>query len=164
MLLAEGVFLCTLFWGVCWFGTGSDEKNIRNFSSYPEVVQKIVILRPELAGRIRRRVPVVVFANNLLLFTVLLFALGLLTRQEEFAGNFLNALLLGQALNLFDLLVIDLLWWRHTRRVRFTGTENQPKLYADPGKHISAFLRGVVMFLLIAFIDGYLLTKIQIGG
>lgn len=44
MLLAEGIFLCTLFWGVCWFGTGSDEKNIRNFSSYPEVVQKIVIL------------------------------------------------------------------------------------------------------------------------
>ena len=27
MLLAEGVFLCALFWGVCWLGTGSDVKN-----------------------------------------------------------------------------------------------------------------------------------------
>ena len=43
------------------------------------------------------------------LFTALLFAMGLLTRQEYFAGNFLNTLLLGQALNLFDFLVIDLL-------------------------------------------------------
>ena len=64
-----------------------------------------------------------VFTNNLLLFSFLLFALGIFTRQENFAGNFLNALLLGQALNLFDLLVIDLIWWRHTQRVRFTGTE-----------------------------------------
>ena len=69
MLLAEGVFLCALFWGVCWLGTGSDVKNIRNFSSYPDAVQKIVILRPELAGKIRQRGSVVVFANNLLLFT-----------------------------------------------------------------------------------------------
>ena len=88
----------------------------------------------------------------------LLFALGLITRQETFTGNFLNALLLGQTLNLFDLLVIDLLWWRHTRRVRFTGTENKSKLYADPGKHISSFLRGIAMFLLVALINGCLLT------
>ena len=158
MLLAEGVFLCALFWGVCWLGTGSDVKNIRNFSSYPDAVQKIVILRPELAGKIQQRGSVVVFANNLLLFTALLFALGLITRQETFTGNFLNALLLGQTLNLFDLLVIDLLWWWHTRRVRFTGTENKSKLYADPGKHISSFLRGIAMFLLVALINGCLLT------
>ena len=60
----------------------------------------------------------------------------------------------------FDLVVIDLLWWRHTKRVRFSGTENRPELYADPGKHISSFLRGIVMFLLVAILDGWLLTWI----
>ena len=135
MLLAEGMLLCSLFWAFCWLGTGSDEKNIRNFSTYPDEVQKI-------------------------LFTALLFAMGLLTRQEYFAGNFLNTLLLGQALNLFDFLVIDLLWWRHTKRVRFSGTEESPELYADPRKHFYAFLRGVLMFLAVALINGYLLTWI----
>ena len=115
MLLAEGMLLCSLFWAFCWLGTGSDEKNIRNFSTYPDEVQKIVKARPELSGNIRQRGPAAIFAGNLLLFTALLFAMGLLTRQEYFAGNFLNTLLLGQALNLFDFLVIDLLWWRHTR-------------------------------------------------
>lgn len=119
MLLAEGMLLCSLFWAFCWLGTGSDEKNIRNFSTYPDEVQKIVKARPELSGNIRQRGPAAIFAGNLLLFTALLFAMGLLTRQEYFAGNFLNTLLLGQALNLFDFLVIDLLWWRHTKRVRF---------------------------------------------
>ena len=42
MLLAEGMLLCSLFWAFCWLGTGSDEKNIRNFSTYPDEVQKIV--------------------------------------------------------------------------------------------------------------------------
>lgn len=132
MLLAEGMLLCSLFWAFCWLGTGSDEKNIRNFSTYPDEVQKIVKARPELSGNIRQRGPAAIFAGNLLLFTALLFAMGLLTRQEYFAGNFLNTLLLGQALNLFDFLVIDLLWWRHTKRVRFSGTEESPELYADP--------------------------------
>ena len=140
--------------------TGSDEKNIRNFSTYPDEVQKIVKARPELSGNIRQRGPAAIFAGNLLLFTALLFAMGLLTRQEYFAGNFLNTLLLGQALNLFDFLVIDLLWWRHTKRVRFSGTEESPELYADPRKHFYAFLRGVLLFLAVALINGYLLTWI----
>lgn len=95
MLLAEGMLLCSLFWAFCWLGTGSDEKNIRNFSTYPDEVQKIVKARPELSGNIRQRGPAAIFAGNLLLFTALLFAMGLLTRQEYFAGNFLNTLLLG---------------------------------------------------------------------
>ena len=45
MLLAEGMLLCSLFWAFCWLGTGSDEKNIRNFSTYPDEVQKIVKAR-----------------------------------------------------------------------------------------------------------------------
>ena len=65
-----------------------------------------------------------------------------------------------QALNLFDFLVIDLLWWRHTKRVRFSGTEESPELYADPRKHFYAFLRGVLLFLAVALINGYLLTWI----
>ena len=162
MLLAEGMLLCSLFWAFCWLGTGSDEKNIRNFSTYPDEVQKIVKAHPELSGNIRQHLHFYgrISASRLLLFTALLFAMGLLTRQEYFAGNFLNTLLLGQALNLFDFLVIDLLWWRHTKRVRFSGTEESPELYADPRKHFYAFLRGVLLFLAVALINGYLLTWI----
>lgn len=63
MLLAEGMLLCSLFWAFCWLGTGSDEKNIRNFSTYPDEVQKIVKARPELSGNIRQRGPAAIFAG-----------------------------------------------------------------------------------------------------
>lgn len=159
-VLIELVMLCGLFWGGCWLCTGDDRKNLYGFRSYPDAVQSIVRARPELAGKLRPQRPAMTFAGNLLLFTVVLFILGLLTRQEDFAGNFRNILILGQGLNLFDLVVIDLIWWRHTKRVRFFGTENRPELYADPGKHIASFLRGIVMFLLVAILDGWLLIWI----
>ena len=142
MLLAEGMLLCSLFWAFCWLGTGSDEKNIRNFSTYPDEVQKIVKARPELSGNIRQRGPAAIFAGNLLLFTALLFAMGLLTRQEYFAGNFLNTLLLGQALNLFDFLVIDLLWWRHTKRVRFFRHRGKSGIICGPPQTLLRFPAG----------------------
>lgn len=160
MLLIELVALCGLFWCVCWLSTGGDDKNLYGFRSYPDAVQNIVRARPELAGKLRPEKPVSTFVGDLLIFAVLLFVLGIPVRQDSFIANFKSILLLGQGLNLFDLVVIDLLWWRHTKRVRFSGTEKRPELYADPSKHIASFLRGIVMFLLIAVLDGWLLTFI----
>lgn len=34
MIWIELIVLCALFWGVCYLGTGSDEKNIKNYSLY----------------------------------------------------------------------------------------------------------------------------------
>lgn len=160
VLLIELAVLCGLFWGACWLGTGGDRKNLYGFRSYPDAMQNIIRARPELTGKLRPQRPAMTFAGNLLLFTVVLFIPGLLTRREDFVGNFRNLLILGQGLNLFDLVVIDLIWWRHTSRVRFSGTENRPELYAAPGKHVASFLRGIVMFLLVAILNGWLLTWI----
>ncbi|MCI5598971.1 MAG: hypothetical protein MR360_06645 [Ruminococcus sp.] len=52
------------------------------------------------------------------------------------------------------------MWWRNSSRVRFTGTENKPELYSIPKKHFLSFIKGCVMFLIVAIIDGLLLTVI----
>ena len=95
--------------------------------------------------------------SNFLLFLCLLFALGLLIREKNYWHNFLALTVIGQGLNFFDLLIMDLLWWRNTKRIRFTKIQEK-KLYQNPTKHIEAFSRALIMYLLIALIDGYLLT------
>ena len=45
----------------------------------------------------------------------------------------------------------------NTKRIRFTKIQEK-KLYQNPTKHIEAFSRALIMYLLIALIDGYLLT------
>lgn len=53
MLIIELIVICVLFWGICYLGTGSDEKNIKSYSSYPYEVQKLVSENPCLSGKIK---------------------------------------------------------------------------------------------------------------
>lgn len=73
--------------------------------------------------------------SNFLIFGVVLFIFGLFIKQDSFISNFINILILWQFLNAFDFLVIDMLWWRNSKRIRFTGTEDNPELYHSPKKH-----------------------------
>ena len=73
-----------------------------------------------------------------------------------FADTFLFILIWGEALNLFDLLIIDLLWWRNTKRIRFSCAPDKA-LYQHPKKHIGSFVRGAVMYVIVAVISAGIL-------
>ena len=157
MLFIEATVLCALLFLLCILGTGTDAKNLQNYSSYPDAVQSRIRSFPEYQHQFKEQNPLLTFTANFLLFLVILFVFGIFIRQSNFSHNFLSLLILGQTLNVFDLIVIDLLWWRRTPRIRFSKLP-QPALYQDPRKHISAFIRAFIMYFAIALIDGYLLT------
>lgn len=157
MLFTEAVLLCATFFILCFLGTGTDAKNLKNYSSYPDEVQIRISAIPEYEHQFKEQNPFLTFTANFLLFLVILFVFGIFIRQSNFAQNFLSLLILGQTLNAFDLIVMDLLWWRRTPRIRFSKLP-QPALYQDPRKHVSAFIRAFIMYCAIALIDGYLLT------
>lgn len=158
------IILCFVFWGCCYLSTGGDEKNSRAFATYPDEVQAYVRNAPGMKERVEKAYlivspnPVRMFLSNAVLFLGVLFLLGIFVRTDSFAVNLLRLSIMGQGLNLFDYLVIDLLWWRNTKRIRFTGTENQPELYRNPKKHTVSFVKGILMFFLVALADGALLT------
>lgn len=63
----------------------------------------------------------------------------------------INFLILGEGLNLFDLIVIDLLWWRNSKRIRFSCVP-QIEMYKNPRKHIESFFRGIIFSSFSLFI------------
>ena len=143
-----------LYWGICFLGTGTDKKNLIGLRSYPEEVQNCVRSDPEL----RKVVPkgkstASVLLSNLLLFTVVFSVLGLALRSVLNLNDYLSAfwyfLALSEGLGLFDLLVIDLLWWRNTKRIRFSFLPEK-KYYQNPKKHIESFWRGIPLFAAVA--------------
>lgn len=157
MLLIETVILCSAFFGLCFLGTGTDKKNLRNYMSYPDDVQKRIKEIEEYQGKYKETGSFVVWIANFLLFTILFLLLGIVIRQTSFIHNFISLLILGETLNVFDLIVIDLLWWRNTKRIRLSKIP-QKELYQNPKKHIEAFLRALILYFFVAMIDGYLLT------
>ena len=97
----------------------------------------------------------------LLLFTVVFSVLGLALKSVLGLNNYLSAfwyfLAFGEGLGLFDLLVIDLLWWRSTKRIRFSFLPEK-KYYQDPKKHIESFLHGMPLFAAIAALTALIVT------
>ena len=157
IVIIETFILCIVFFMLCYLGTGTDEKNLKSYSSYPDEVQIRIKDIAEYQGRFKESNKVAAFVSNLLLFLCLLFIFGLFIREKDFWHNVLSLSVIGQGLNFFDLLIIDLLWWRNTKRIRFTKIQEK-KLYQNPTKHIEAFGRALIMYSLIALIDGYFLT------
>ena len=158
MILAiETIILCIIFFLLCFGGTGTDDKNLKSYSSYPDKVQNQIKEIIEYQGRFKESNKIIVFISNFLLFLPLFFILGLFIRENNFYNNFICLNIIGQSLNIFDLLIIDLLWWRNTKRIRFTKIPEK-ELYQNPQKHIQSFIRGFILYLIIAIIDGYILT------
>lgn len=157
MLLIESVILCSAFFGLWFLGTGTDEKNLRNYMSYPDEVQKRIKEIEEYQGKYKETSRFAAWIANFLLFTILFLLLGIVIRQTRFMHNFISLLILGETLNGFDLIVIDLLWWRNTKRIRLSKIP-QKELYQNPKKHIETFLRALILYFFVAMIDGYLLT------
>ena len=106
-----------LYWGVCFLGTGTDRKNLLGLRSYPEEVQNRVRNDPQLGQAVpKAKSTVAVLLGNFLLFTVVFSVLGLALKSvlnlDGYLSVFWYFLAFGEGLGMFDLLVIDLLWWR----------------------------------------------------
>lgn len=148
--------MCLLLWIICYMNTGDDKKNMLGFRSYPKAVQELVKRDPVLGKTAPANVNMVkVLAENIILFTVIFVIVGIILKHtagfDGFTDAFIYFLILGETLNLFDLLIIDLLWWRNTSRIRFSCVPDK-KLYQDPAVHIKSFLRGIIMYLVVAAI------------
>ena len=76
---------------------------------------------------------------------------------DGYLSAFWYFLLLGEGLGLFDLVVIDLLWWRSTPRIRFSFLPDKAA-YQDPGKHIGSFVRGIPLFAAVAALSAAIVT------
>ena len=148
--------LCLLLWLICYINTGSDEKNMRGFRSYPKEVQNLVRRDAVLgqSGPLEFNL-VKVLLCNFVLFTAILLVIGLVIKHtvgfDGFADAFVYFFIMGEVLNLFDLVIIDLLWWRNTPRIRFSCAQDK-ELYQDPSVHIASFARGVVMYIAVALV------------
>ena len=151
-----------LYWGICFLGTGTDKKNLIGLRSYPDAVQNRVRSDPQLGKDVpKARSTAAIWLSDLLLFTVLFSVLGLALKSVLKLDGYLSAfwyfLAFGEGLGLFDLLMIDLLWWRSTKRIRFSFLPEK-KYYQDPKKHMESFLHGIPLFAVIAALTALIVT------
>ncbi len=151
-----------LYWGICFLCTGTDKKNLAGLRSYPDAVQSVVREKITEGVPESKSIPSILL-GNLVLFTVVFSILGLIFKRVFAFDGYLSAfwyfLVLGEGLGLFDLLIIDLLWWRNTKRIRFSFLPEKAP-YQDPTKHLGSFVRGIPLFAAIAALTAGIVTLI----
>lgn len=162
--IVTAVALYFIYLLCCFLCTGTDRKNLIGLRSYPEKVQRLVKADPLLKDYIPKEKSIVsVLFSNFALFTVAFSLPGIAFKHLLGITNYLSAfyyfLVLGEGLGLFDLLVIDLLWWRNTKRIRFSILP-QKEEYQNPSKHVNSFLRGIPLFAVVAAVVGLIVTLI----
>ena len=149
-----------LYWGICFLCTGTDKKNLAGLRSYPDEVQSRVRKEFGDAAPKEKSIPSILL-GNLILFTVVFSIIGLIFKIVLAFDGYLSAfwyfLILGEGLGLFDLLIIDLLWWRNTERIRFSFLPDK-EIYQNPQKHIGSFVRGIPLFAAIAALSALIVT------
>ena len=156
ILLLECIIFCFLMGLICFLGTGNDDKNIKSFRNYSDELKGLLRNNDKYKDKIKEANPIVVFVSNLVLFLIIEFIFGLFIRTDNFLYNFVALLILGQVANIFDLVIMDLLWFRNTSRVRFSEYSDD-KYYKYMKGHINSFLKALLMFTLVALIDGSIL-------
>lgn len=148
---------CFFYWGMCVLGTGRRPEK----SSRPALVSGgCAAHRPAAPGAFavssEGKKPSAILLSNLLLFIVVFSVLGRVFKTvlglTSYRAAFFYFLALGEGLGLFDLVVIDLLWWRNTKRIRFSFLPEKAP-YQDPQKHIGSFVRGIPLFAAVAAIS-----------
>lgn len=163
--IAAALSFYLLYWFCCYLATGTDRKNLAGLRSYPDAVQAAVQAHPGLREAAPQEKSLLsILLGNLILFTVVFSILGLALKSilglSDFGTAFLFFLALGEGLGLFDLVVIDLLWWRNAKRIRFSFLPEKA-LYQDPSKHIGSFLRGIPLFALVALLSAGIVTMLR---
>lgn len=148
------------YWGICFLCTGTDKKNLAGLRSYPNEVQSRVREKfPETAPK-EKSIPSILL-GNLILFTVVFSVIGLIFKKilafDGYISAFWYFLILGEGLGLFDLLIIDLLWWRNTKRIRFSFLPEK-EIYQNPYMHIMSFVRGIPLFAVIAALSALIVS------
>ena len=84
IVVIETVILCIAFFLICFLGTGTDDKNLKSYSSYPDEVQNRIKSIAEYQGKFKEINKIATFISNFLLFLFVLFILGLFIKEKSF--------------------------------------------------------------------------------
>ena len=141
VLLIESVILCLLFTGMVYLMSRDPIKTLYN---YPPAIQERVKSLPEYQDKIpteRKKVGAKLIASAgfvIVLALILRYVNGYTTFWKAFGYGFL----LWTVVNLWDLVVLDILWFCHDPHFVFKGTEDMVSDYHDYWFHIKGFFIG----------------------
>ena len=155
-IIIESIVLCMTFTLMVFIMSREPIKTLYN---YPPKIQERVKSLDQYKNQIptqKNKMFAKIFASILFLIiicVVLRYINGYTTFIESFGYGFL----LWSVVNLYDVVVLDIIWFCHDKHFVFKGTEDMIKEYHNYWFHIKGFFIGEVLALFICTIAGLII-------
>ncbi|MBR6033745.1 MAG: hypothetical protein IKP28_03280 [Clostridia bacterium] len=153
IIIIESIILCAIFTIMVYIMSRDPIKTLYN---YPPKIQERVKSLEQYKDKIptqENKVVAKIFASILFLIilcVVLRYINGYTTFLESFGFGFL----LWTVVNLYDAVILDIIWFCHDKHFVFNGTEDMQEEYHNYWFHIKGFFIGEALALIICALAG----------
>lgn len=159
IILIESVILCLLFTIMVYIMSREPIKTLYN---YPPKIQERVKTLEEYKDKIptqENKIGAKIIASIIFLI-ILVLILRYVNGYKTFLEAFGYGFLLWTIVNLYDLIVLDIIWFCHDKFFVFKGTEDMTKEYHNYLFHIKGFFIGEILALIICSLAGLIINFI----
>ena len=157
MIIIESIILCLIF---SIFVFIISKNPIKTLYNYPPKIQERVKLMEEYKDKIPTQKNKIVAKSiaSLVIIIILNLILKYINGYNSFIEGFKYCFLLWTIVNLYDVIIMDIMWFCHDKRFVFIGTEDMFDEYHNYWFHIKGFFVGEILALFISFIVGIVLN------
>ena len=156
IIIIECIILCLVFTIMVYLISRDPIKTLYN---YPPKIQERVKSLKEYKDKIptqENKIAAKVIASIMFLIIICII-LRYINGYTTFVESFGYGFLLWTVVNIYDALVLDIIWFCHDKRFIFKGTEDMVSEYHNYWFHIKGFLIGELLALIICFLSGIII-------
>ncbi|MBP3255216.1 MAG: hypothetical protein J6M60_01825 [Clostridia bacterium] len=156
IIVIESIVLCALF---TLFVFILSREPIKILYNYPPKIQERVKTLEEYKDKIPTQKNKVVKKIFALFFFLIIICIVLryINGYTTFIESFGYGFLLWTIVNLFDAIVLDIIWFCHDKHYVIKGTEDMVEEYHNYWFHIKGFFIGEVLALIICSLAGIII-------
>ena len=156
IIVIESIILCALFTLMVFI---MSKEPIKTLYNYPPKIQERVKSLDEYKNKIptqENKMAAKIFASILFL-VIICVVLRYINGYTTFIESFKYGFLLWTVVNLYDAVVLDIIWFCHDKHFVFKGTEDMVKEYHNYWFHIKGFFIGETLALVICGLTGVII-------
>ena len=159
IVLIESVILCIVFTIMVYV---MSRNPITTLYNYPPKIQERVKSMKEYKDKIpttKNKIWAKGIASIIIVVIVSLI-LRYINNYTTFLEAFLNGYLIWTIVNIYDVIVMDIIWFCHSKEFVFKGTEDMEKEYKDYFFHVKGAFIGIILGLIVALSSGCIIHLI----
>ena len=156
IIIIESIILCIIFTLMVYIMSREPIKTLYN---YPPKIQERVKSLAEYKNKIptqENKIITKLFASIIFLI-IICIVLRYINGYTTFKESVIYGFILWTIVNLWDLIVLDIIWFCHDKYFIFKGTEDMTEEYHNYLFHIKGFFIGEALALIICFLAGIII-------